>query len=121
MHAPVQQTCVYVCKEDDTPRSIAKKMCLSVDEVLEHNRSVWPELMPSSRFKKDTKLLLPPTAPQASPPLGVTAKTLGDAGSSEERERLLKIKRERERERRRRKILEKAKGKTSAVGQPSQG
>ena len=122
MHVPVQQTCVYVCKENDTARSIAKKMCLSLDELLEHNRSVWPELMPSSRFKKDTHLRLTANGPQASPPLGVTTKTLGVRGAdcSEQRERRLKIKREQERERRRRKILERAKGKTSAAGQPTQ-
>ena len=84
MRAPVQQACVqqtqtYVCKENDTPRSIAKKMRIPVDEVLAHNRSVWPELHSSSRFKKNTQLRLPQAAPLAG---GVGCHALGGGGSA---------------------------------------
>ena len=78
----------YVCeKENETPRTIAKKMSLTVDEVLAHNKHLAAELLPTSRFRNATKIYLPLSAPPAPTPSYTSNTDLTGASSSTDAER----------------------------------
>jgi len=46
----------YLAKENDTPRSIAKKFCVHFGDLLECNKKRYPELVGTSRLKSGTRI-----------------------------------------------------------------
>ena len=50
----------YVCQENETPRSVAKKVGMAVDTLIEINAWSFPtdKLLPRTKFKKDTHLFV---------------------------------------------------------------
>lgn len=58
---------VLAARENDTPRAMASEHDLDLTSLLEHNRAFTPELMPGSKLKENTLLLVPENVP--APPV----------------------------------------------------
>eukprot|EP00960_Hanusia_phi_P018065 531038-Hanusia_phi.AAC.2 len=58
-----------LANENDTPKTLAKKFCVDVRELIELNIPAFPELAPSSKFRRNTLVRIP-TALSMSASLG---------------------------------------------------